>query len=54
VMLDEPQKDAYYGGAVAAPVFSAVMRDALRLLRVPPDDPALLAASADAASGNGT
>lgn len=54
VMLDEPKKDAYYGGAVAAPVFSAVMRDALRLLRVPPDDPSLLAASADKRSGAGT
>lgn len=54
VMLDEPKKDAYYGGAVAAPVFSAVMRDALRLLRVPPDDPALLTASADKPSGTGT
>lgn len=54
VMLDEPQKDAYYGGAVAAPIFSAVMRDALRLLRVPPDEPAMLAAAARKASGAGT
>lgn len=54
VMLDEPKKDAYYGGAVAAPVFSVVMRDALRLLRVPPDNPALLTASADEPSGSGT
>lgn len=54
VMLDEPRKDAYYGGAVAAPVFAAVMRDALRLLRVPPDNPAMLTASADKPSGGGT
>ncbi|GAB3680009.1 peptidoglycan D,D-transpeptidase FtsI family protein [Salinisphaera aquimarina] len=47
VMLDEPKKDAYYGGAVAAPVFAAVMRDALRLLRVPPDNPGVLAAAAN-------
>ncbi|ROO37664.1 peptidoglycan D,D-transpeptidase FtsI family protein [Salinisphaera orenii] len=47
VMLDEPKKDEYYGGAVAAPVFAAVMRDALRILRVPPDNPAMLAAKAD-------
>ena len=53
VMLDEPKKDAYYGGAVAAPVFSAVMRDALRLLRVPPDNPSVLTASADR-RGKGT
>lgn len=46
VMLDEPKKDAYYGGAVAAPVFARVMRDALRLLRVPPDDPGVLTAAA--------
>ncbi|WP_348766347.1 penicillin-binding protein 2 [uncultured Salinisphaera sp.] len=55
VMLDEPKKDAYYGGAVAAPVFAAVMRDALRLLRVPPDDPGVLTASAETRSnGAGT
>ncbi|MES1928299.1 peptidoglycan glycosyltransferase [Salinisphaera dokdonensis CL-ES53] len=54
VMLDEPKKDAYYGGAIAAPVFSAVMRDALRLLRVPPDNPSLLTASASSSSGGGT
>ncbi len=53
VMLDEPKKDAYYGGAVAAPVFADVMRDALRLLRVPPDNPAVLAAAANE-SGSGT
>ena len=28
----------YYGGEVAAPVFSAVMSGALRLLAIPPDD----------------
>ena len=54
VMLDEPKKDAYYGGAVAAPVFAAVMRDALRLLRVPPDNPGVLTASAGESSGTGT
>jgi len=51
VMLDEPQKDAYYGGAVAAPVFASVMRDALRLLRVPPDEPEILAAASDTKAG---
>ena len=32
----------YYGGLVAAPVFSRVMSDALRLMNVPPDDVPLL------------
>jgi len=39
VMLDEPSAGRYYGGAVAAPVFSAVMGGALRMLGVPPDAP---------------
>jgi len=39
VMLDEPSAGQYYGGAVAAPVFSAVMGGALRMLGVPPDAP---------------
>lgn len=41
VMIDEPsiEKDQYYGGIVAAPVFSAVMADALRMLAVPQDAP---------------
>jgi cell division protein FtsI (penicillin-binding protein 3) len=39
VMIDEPSAGQYYGGAVAAPVFSAVMGGALRMLGVPPDAP---------------
>ena len=39
VMLDEPGAGQYYGGAVAAPVFSNVMGAALRLLGVAPDAP---------------
>jgi cell division protein FtsI (penicillin-binding protein 3) len=38
VVIDEPGGGKYYGGDVAAPVFSAVMAGALRLLSVPPDD----------------
>jgi len=38
VIIDEPQGDQYYGGLVAAPVFSNVMAGALRLLDIPPDD----------------
>ncbi|PKO45901.1 MAG: cell division protein [Betaproteobacteria bacterium HGW-Betaproteobacteria-22] len=39
VMIDEPTSGEYYGGTVAAPVFSAVMTDALRMLAVPQDAP---------------
>jgi cell division protein FtsI (penicillin-binding protein 3) len=41
VMIDEPtiEKDQYYGGVAAAPVFAAVMADALRMLAVPQDSP---------------
>ncbi len=38
VVIDEPNAGKYYGGQVAAPVFSKVMAGALRLLNVPPDD----------------
>lgn len=39
VMIDEPTSGKYYGGTVAAPVFSSVMSDVLRLLAVPQDAP---------------
>jgi len=42
VMVDEPGTGKYYGGQVAAPVFSHVMAGTLRLLAVPPDDVPLL------------
>jgi cell division protein FtsI (penicillin-binding protein 3) len=38
VVIDEPQSGEHYGGLVAAPVFSNVMRGALRILNVTPDD----------------
>ncbi len=37
VMVDEPSAGKYYGGDVAAPVFSAVVQQTLRTLNVPPD-----------------
>ncbi len=37
VMVDEPGKGVYYGGEVAAPVFSQVVQQTLRMLGVPPD-----------------
>lgn len=39
VMIDEPSAGEYYGGMVAAPVFSHVMQGALRLMGVPNDAP---------------
>ncbi|MGX8883905.1 peptidoglycan D,D-transpeptidase FtsI family protein [Methylovorus sp. SPW-M1] len=39
VMVDEPSSGQYYGGTVAAPVFSAIMAGALRMLAVPQDAP---------------
>lgn len=38
VTVDEPSTGVYYGGEVAAPVFSKVMEGALRLLDIAPDD----------------
>ncbi|GAB6040202.1 peptidoglycan D,D-transpeptidase FtsI family protein [Endothiovibrio diazotrophicus] len=38
VMIDEPTDGEYFGGLVAAPVFSRVMDGALRLLDIAPDD----------------
>jgi cell division protein FtsI (penicillin-binding protein 3) len=37
VMVDEPTGKDYYGGLVAAPVFSRIMSGALRFMAVPPD-----------------
>ncbi|MDH3900729.1 MAG: penicillin-binding transpeptidase domain-containing protein, partial [Gammaproteobacteria bacterium] len=42
VMVNEPGNGKYYGGQVAAPVFTKVLSGALRLLAVPPDDLPLL------------
>jgi cell division protein FtsI (penicillin-binding protein 3) len=39
VIIDEPGAGKYYGGEVAAPVFSGIVGGALRLLAVPPDAP---------------
>ena len=38
VVIDDPGAGHYYGGDVAAPVFSAVVGGALRLMGVAPDD----------------
>jgi len=39
VMIDEPSNGAFYGGAVAAPVFSQITAGALRMLGVAHDAP---------------
>ncbi len=39
VMIDEPNNKQYYGGLVAAPVFSQVVSGALHILNVPNDAP---------------
>ncbi|MDK2777196.1 MAG: penicillin-binding protein 2 [Pseudomonadota bacterium] len=38
VVISEPQGKEYYGGEVAAPVFSRIMEQALRLRQIAPDD----------------
>ena len=47
VVIDEPSAGKHRGGDVAAPVFSAVLGGALRLIGVPPDDVHPGAAAAD-------
>ncbi len=37
VMIDEPTAGQYYGGAVAAPVFSEVVQQTLRMMGIAPD-----------------
>lgn len=38
VTVDEPVRNGYFGGQVAAPVFHSVISGALRLLNIAPDD----------------
>lgn len=38
VVVTDPQAGDYFGGVVAAPVFSEVLSDALRILRILPED----------------
>jgi len=38
VVIDDPSAGEYYGGTVAAPVFSKIVADATRILAIPPDD----------------
>ncbi len=53
VVINDPTGDEYYGGLVAAPLFSKVMTGAMRLLNIPPDNyPAMLASVADGKGGH--
>ena len=36
-MIDEPSNGQYFGGLVAAPVFSEVVQQTLRMMGVQPD-----------------
>jgi len=45
VVVDEPRAGEYYGGAVAAPVFSKIVAGAMRILAVEPDKPVVPARS---------
>jgi cell division protein FtsI (penicillin-binding protein 3) len=38
VVINDPTGEEYYGGLVAAPLFSKVMTGAMRILNIPPDD----------------
>ena len=38
VVINDPTGEEYYGGLVAAPLFSEVMTGAMRILNIPPDD----------------
>jgi cell division protein FtsI (penicillin-binding protein 3) len=49
-MIDEPRAGRYYGGDVAAPVFSQVAAGALRALQVAPQAQAFALAAGDTAT----
>ncbi len=52
VIINDPSGEEYYGGLVAAPLFSEVMTGAMRILNIPPDDyPAMLVSAAGSEGG---
>ena len=53
VVVNDPSGSQYYGGLVAAPLFSSVMTGALRLLDIPPDNYAGMLTQARANSQGG-
>jgi cell division protein FtsI (penicillin-binding protein 3) len=42
VIIHDPQGKHYYASYVSAPVFQKIMEGTLRILNIPPDDPATL------------
>ncbi|SJN55805.1 penicillin-binding transpeptidase domain-containing protein [Vibrio ruber] len=38
MVVNEPQGDEYYGGSVAAPFFAEIMKGALQIMNIAPDD----------------
>jgi len=36
--VNEPQGKQYFGGQVAAPIFSLIVSGALRIMGIPPDE----------------
>ncbi len=52
VVIDEPMAGEHQGGDVAAPVFSAVVGSALRLLGIPPDEAIAVPADEQPASAS--
>jgi cell division protein FtsI (penicillin-binding protein 3) len=54
VVINNPGGGKYYGSEIAAPVFANVMRDALRLLNVAPDDIDSLYVDSDINTGDRT
>ncbi len=53
VMINDPTGSQFYGGQVAAPLFSTVMAGALRLMNIPPDNYQGLLAHASNESAGG-
>lgn len=52
VVINDPTGEEYYGGLVAAPLFSEVMTGAMRILNIPPDDyPAMLVSTDNSVGG---
>ncbi|NND45639.1 MAG: penicillin-binding protein 2, partial [Xanthomonadales bacterium] len=52
VVINDPTGEQYYGGDVAAPLFASVVKGALRLMNVPPDDYPELVARGAAGEGS--
>ncbi len=53
-MINDPSGGEYFGGLVAAPLFSEVMTGALRLLNIPPDNFEGMVTQADGPAPGGT